>query len=432
MIAQIPPDPLPQLDSLDPRLYQPQKSRTTPWRQALIIAAVAIVARAIICASVLIISRTTLSKYADLYDGRSYLINARAIEGDWSQFDGYQGRVFPGFPAMIALLHRFSIPNPAAAVALNWIGAAVAAGAAVLLFQDIRVGCATAVLMPHYLMNSSLALSEAPMLGLSCLGLLLLWPQSRQRRLPLAQIILGGLLLGAAGVVRPMACFAAIAFGVVAISNRRMRDLALVIVTSAGVVLLSLILSQHWRGDALAGIRFYANSDLTYGGQLLSWPFHSLITVSISGRVPPQRIFYIWLHVGLVLAACALAVYRLTPIVFNPPALNSEPRMYIRGFRGFDEGRGMKKIPPIDPPRLPSLDLLAGIWLLTNTSFVLCIGSVWGFQCFHRFAVPAFPAMFWILRKFLPRGWIAWSLISAASIALAVLTIVNEIHAGSL
>src|ERR1039458_4303511 len=124
MIAQAPPDPLPQLDSLEARLYPPQNSPTTPWRQALIIAAVAIVARAIIFACVLLISRTTLSKYADLYDGRSYLINARAIEGDWSQFDGYQGRVFPGFPAMIALLHRFSIPNPAAAVALNWIRAA--------------------------------------------------------------------------------------------------------------------------------------------------------------------------------------------------------------------------------------------------------------------------------------------------------------------
>jgi hypothetical protein len=394
LTAAAPPEIHAQHNRSASLFYPGRPPWTMSWRDALMVGGGAILVRGIICVFVLLFCHTTFSKYADLFDGRSYLITARAMAGDWSQFDNYQGRVFPGFPAMIAMLHRASIPIPIAAVGLDWLGAGLAAGAVVLLFQDIRVGCAIAVLMPHYLMNSSLALSEAPMLGLSCLGLLMLWQEESERPLPLARVILGGLLLGASGVVRPMACFAAIAFGAVAASKHRWRDLALVTVTAGSVVLVSLIAAQQWRGDALAGVRYYANSDLTYGGQLLTWPFHSLIAVSFSSQVPLQRILYIWLHVALVLAACLLAI------------------------------RGL-----IEFPKISSLDLLAGVWLLTNTAFVLCVGSVWGFQCFHRFAVPALPPAYWFLRKFLPSRWIEWIVISATSGALATFTIVHELRA---
>ena len=54
----------------------------------------------------------SVNQFAHLYDGNSYLITAQAMLGDRAQFSEYHGRVFPGFPAMIAsrrVAHRFSL-----------------------------------------------------------------------------------------------------------------------------------------------------------------------------------------------------------------------------------------------------------------------------------------------------------------------------------
>jgi hypothetical protein len=115
--------------------------------------------------------------------------------------------------------------------------------------------------------------------------------------------------------------------------------------------------------------------------------------VSLSGTVGMGRVIYIWAHVLVVFAACFLGVRQLV-------------------------GSG----------KINSLDLIAAIWLVSNTLFVLCVGNVWGFQCFHRFEVPALPAVFWLLRRMLPVRLVSWLAIAAGSGVLAGMTIISQLR----
>jgi hypothetical protein len=359
---------------------------TAPRRHEWIwIAITAISLRAMIFAVVCLHAHLALGKYARLYDGTSYIITARAMTGDRTEYNDYHGRVFPGYPAMIAMTHLTRLPFAAAAVAIDWITAAIAAVFATMLFSDRRIGWAMVMLIPHYLMNSAMALSEAPLLAFTLGGLLLVC-----RCRPIG----GGVLIGIAGLIRPMACFALAGCGFAEALRRRFFRTAVIIAATGLVVLAGLLVVRHWRGDAFASARYYANSPNTYDGDLLTWPFHALLTVPTQHHVPAARVAYIWTHAVVVLIGCGIML-----------------RRFIQ-----------------HPISLDWRDALAGPWLWTNTLFALSIGSIWGFECFHRFLIPASPAMFWAIRRVLPQKNIGWAILAAISTLIAVLTILHDLQ----
>lgn len=310
--------------------------------------------------------------YARLYDGNSYLITAGAlVERAWPA-DVYHARVFPGLPAMVAAAQWIGISPAWAALAINWISASIAAVLAAVLFRDWRVGMACAVLIPHYLMNSTMTMTEAPLLALTLGGLIL-----ARRGVDAG----GGALAGLAGLVRPMACFATAAQ---MLAMRDWRRALLFGGMALAVVLGGLLALQVWMGDALFSYRYQSASPAAYGGSLLQWPFTSLIRTPFEHDVPIARIAYVWAHVGLVLIACVTALRA-----------------------GGDR----------------SLRLLASVWLWSNTLFALSVGNVWGFECFHRFTVPAMPAMFYALHPWLPWRKISWAIITVASASIAIFSV---------
>ncbi len=357
-------------------------------------------ARLIVFVVVLIHCQLSVERYARLYDGNSYLINAEAMTGDWREFNAFHGRVFPGYPAMIALLHQLHHLFPmrrfaVAAIAIDWVSAAAAAVFAAELFCDRRVGFAMAFLIPHYLMNSSLAMSEAPLLAFTLGGLLMV----RRSR------ICGGGLLGAASLVRPMACFAGAGYAFAEFASKRvarpsglarLARVGVFTLSAAVVVLIGLLLVHRWRGTALAGARYYASSPNAYDGQLITWPFRALLTTPFRRHVPVGRVLYIYAHVAVTVTACGLLARK----VFQTRQ------------------------------QLDWRDALAGPWLLGNTIFVLCTGSIWGFECFHRFTIPALPAMFWALQTVLPTRRRYWVIIAIGSMTVAILTITHDFFTG--
>lgn len=306
-----------------------------------------------------------LQTYAEKGDGQSYLHYAQAILGDPKNLTEYDRRVFPGYPAMIALFHLFGFSFPLAAVVIDWLSAAIAAGAAYGLFGEKRIGWAMLFLLPHYLANSSLAMSEAPLLAFTLLGLLL-----SLRNRPLV----GGLLLGFAGLIRPMACFPAIALLIALAINRQWRQSIFNALAAGGIFLAGLLALHLFTGDVFRGVKIYRNSPQAYEGHLFQWPFHSLIFTPLRELFSPGFIAYIYIHVALVLLGCTLLACR----IFNRSALPNP------------------------------LDVIAFIWLICNTLFQLCIGSHWGFLHFPRFAIPAQPALFYALAPHAPRSRWIW------------------------
>jgi hypothetical protein len=326
----------------------------------------------------------SLEQYTSKGDTSSYLANAAAMSGERSlaSLSDYDLRVFPGYPALIAVVHRLGIPLRASALLVTWISAAVAAAAAGKVFADARVAWAMTCLIPHYLINSSLGMSEAPLLAVVCLALL-----ASQKD----QLLLAGVLFGFAGMIRPMACFAMAGLLLALARDRHWRAMAVVVLAATATFALELLVIQKWTGNALHGIHVYANNPAAYGGHLLGWPFQSLLTTPMHDGASAGRIAYIWTHVVVVLIACALIADRA-----------------IRTAR--------------PNPR----DSVSCAWLIGNTAFVLCIGSVWGFRHFPRFTIPAAPALFWALRSVLPRNPRWWGLIAMACGAAAVAGVIDS------
>jgi hypothetical protein len=327
-----------------------------------------------------------LGKYVFKGDGESYIAYARALCGQVQQLDQYDRRVFPGYPAMIALVHSAGAPVQWAGLGITWFSAAVAAALAAALFQDRRMGWGLLILPPHYLINSSLVMTEAPFLALVLGGLLL------ARR---GHTVAGGAMLGAAGLVRPMACFAVLGAMAMRFRFGRWRQSLLLggvaaIVVAAGIVALHL-----WTGDALEGTRVYANYPRAYGGRLLMWPFEALIETPQGEPTSVGKMVYIWAHVLVVLAGCAI----LTRWAWKGIAAASSRR------NGAEMG----------------FATLACVWLVGNTIFVLCIGSPWGFRHFPRFTIPAMPALLWALRPVLPLRWWMWLPLIAGVFVMGVL-----------
>jgi hypothetical protein len=319
-----------------------------------------------------------LNSFASKGDGASYLACAKAILGDSSTLTDYDRRVFPGYPALIALVHLIGFSFPLAALSIDWLSTGLAAAFARVLFGDRRVAWAMLFLLPHYLANSTLAMSEAPLLALTLAALLLAVR---------GHAISSGILLALAIFIRPMACFAAAGVAASLLVDRRYRQLITTALSAIVIVMIGVLTWHYFTGDALRGIRIYRDSPRAYTGQIFEWPFHALLTVPGREHVPWGFVTYIYVHVLVVLIGCAMIARRV-----------------LRG--------GQTR----------TLDCIALVWLLGNTMFQLCIGSTWGFRHFARFAIPSQPALFWALHPVLPRAkWVWW----AAGCGVFVLAVVS-------
>jgi Glycosyltransferase family 87 len=324
--------------------------------------------------------------YTDAADGKSYQVYARAILGDPSQWTQYDKRVFPGYPLLIAAAHELSgLGIAASALVIAWISSALAAIFSAILFHDRRVGWAMVTLIPHWPINSSLIMGEAPMLALALAGLIL---GLRNRPLP------SGLALGTAILVRPVACFPLAGLLLTLWIGRKHRQAVIAALSSAAAAVVGLMIVNQFTGEAWHGAKIYADSPSAYGGQIFAWPFQALIQTPLQVHVPPARLFYVWAHVVLALSACVIL------------ALTAR--------------------------RFP-LRFTAMVWVLGNTLFTLCIGTGpygWGFYHFPRFTIPATPAIIWAVSAPLPsRTWI-WILVTILMYAFTIAGVHQALTSG--
>lgn len=349
----------------------------TRTRELLGMACCAVLIRAMLFMAGTYVRGWSVEDFLNLRDSSSYVHLAQAFRGNLGVLSVFDRRVFPGYPALIAAVSLSGISIRIAALALCWCATGVTAVVTAILYDDERVGWAIVVLTPSYLMYTTTAMSEGVLLAFTVGGLALLY---RSRT-----FVAGG-LLGYAGLIRPMACFAVI--GASLERARRNRRSALVVCISSGaVVCIGLLLMRLWSGDALQNVSIYANDDKAYAGQLFALPFESLIMTPIRYHVPLWKVAYIWAYVVLTLAGCVLVVRRVLS-----PADSEEER----------------------------LAWLNAPWLIGNTAFVLCVGHIWGFHEFHRFIVPALPPLLWVFREYYPKRLPTWIPIGGLSFVMAL------------
>jgi hypothetical protein len=365
-----------------------EMSGSVTGKKMLVIASVAVALRAVVFLVTSMRLGLSVSQYANLYDGRSYLIVARAMAGEKVQSDEYDWRVFPGFPALIAAAHQSGLSFEASGLAIVWMSAGIAAAMAGRLFADERIGWATAMLIPHYLMNSTMCMSEAPLLALSLTGLVAAREWGGW---------IGGAVVGAAGLVRPMACFAAIGgvareiWHATIAGSHRPSWITLVgfILGGAACFGLGLVALSFLHVDPLTTARVQLTHPKAYGGHLFTWPLHSMIVIPRQLHKPLGQVIYMWVHVAVVLAGSLILAKAVSR-------------------RGTDERNA-----------------LAAPWLIGNTAFILCLNTLWGFTCFHRFTVAAEPALFWAIRGVLPRCKWGWIGVAVASTLIAAFSAGN-------
>jgi hypothetical protein len=345
-------------------------------RPAWAIGAAAALAHLAVFSAVVLFFHISLDAYTDKGDGASYKHVASAILGDRGAMDEYDSRVFPGYPLLIAITHectRLSIA--ASALAVTFISAGFAATFAAFFFNDIRIALAVAFALPHAWINMSLAMSEAPMLAIVMLALLI----SRKNAAG------AGILFGIAILIRPVVAFALIGLILEQIARAHASRGLIIAAIAAAIFLAADFFLGPITGGLFHHLHVYANSPRAYTGQMLTWPFHSIISMTLHGNVGIFRWIYIMLHVALCLGGCALLLNK-----------NS------------------------------STDLFTFIWLSLNTLFVLCLGlgaGDWGFNHFPRFTIPALPALAWSWRSFLPRTAWMYIPVGAGLLVMAVFAI---------
>jgi hypothetical protein len=345
-------------------------------RELLAIGLSALGLRVVVFAVVILWFHIPFQTYANAADGQSYQHYAQAILGDRSQLTVYDTRVFPGYPLLIAMVNEATRVGIApTALGVTWISAAAAAVLAAVLFRDRRIGWAMVMLIPHWPINSSLAMSEAPMLAVVLSGLVL---GVGGYAMP------SGALLGFAVLVRPAAVFPLAGFLVARwFANQRRQALTAALV-SAVVIAAGLLFVKWLMGDAMHSLKVYSNSPSAYAGAVFAWPFQALIETPIRAHASAARIVYIWAQVALVLGACAMLAAKV---------------------------------------KSSALDRLAFLWLGANVIFTLCIASGpfgWGFYHFPRFTIPALPPLFWAVRRVLPSATWAWMVLLIACGAITI------------
>lgn len=340
-------------------------------RELISIAAAAVIIRMAVFAATCGLHEITPEQFAQLRDGQSYVGLARAMWGDTDGLRRFDWRVFPGYPAAIALL-RIVVPSYAwCALIISWFAAAAAAVCSARFFRDCRVGWGMVALFPSHLLFTSMAMSESLMLALTAAAL------SISFRRP----AVSGAMAAAAALVRPQALFAAAARLVTIRSQARFAaGGAIMIVTGAW-------LYASWTGDLLLPWRVYSSDVRAYGGDggVFAYPFESLVMTPLRFPVPLWKVLYSWFHVLVAIGACYTAV------------------VAVRRLEGSGE-----------------IELTAASWLIGNTAFVSVIGGVWGFEEAHRFILPALPPLLYVTRRWLPQRRSIWIAIAAVSFAAAL------------
>jgi len=344
-------------------------------KELLLMALLAVALRAALYAVATGLTHTGFADYAGAADGYQYIAYGRAWLGDMAEMAAHPiyRRLFPGYPMLLAVLVRLGVPLSAAALLPSWLACGGVAALSARVFRDRRIGWAAAALTPSFIFSGSLISTEAMCLLFSLLGVL----QARRGR-----ALTAGLAFGLGGLFRPVAVFAMLGAVAVDAATGRLRR-ALTVTAAAGLTIAAGLAALWWRfGDALMTVRWNSRG---YGGEILTWPFKSLLVTPLTTPVATWKIAFVALHVAAALGGCLLA------------ARSSLSR-----------------------PGGEGLALTAAVWLCGNTLYVLCIGSVWGFHDFPRFLIPALPPLFWAWRRFLPtRPWI-WVAVGAVSLALAV------------
>lgn len=345
--------------------------------------AVSVLLRIAVFLTMTVVLKMSVRDFAEWADGKSYLWMAQSFAGSPPPYlREYDHRVFPGFSMILAPFFLIGLPLQWVGLAISWISSGLAAVWAAKVFDDRRIGWGMAVLTPQYVMNGSMVMTESLMMALTLGGLLL----ARNKR-----HVLGGVVAGVGGLVRPMVCFSVL--GQMALDARAGRwRKALTYGVSAAVMLGVALAFLQWRtGDALQGPRVYATHKWAYGGQMFDWPMHSLLFTARNEDIPLEKLAYILLHLPIVFFACGRIVSQ-----------------YLH-----DKGKS-------DP-----FFALNAPWLLGNTLFVVCVGSHWALLQFARFILVALPPTLYVFRSWLPKrpaGWLIWAIVSYF---LAVITFVN-------
>ncbi len=352
----------------------------------------AILLRLVLLAATMITFHRSFASLAEIADGHSYIAYARAMLGEKGVLTDFDRRVFPGYPLAIAGVRLLGFSFPLAAMGVSWVSTALASVFAALLTGSRRVGWGMVCLTPHYLLYSSIAANE-PILLLCCTGGLVLAMRGIDGDQPVGRgliwLICGGLVLGFGGVVRPFACFAVAGFLVHAARQRKWLAAVVVSVASMMVVGAGMVGLWLFTGDALQGAKTYRDNPRAYGGELYSYPFKSLIHHSLHGHVPVAKLLYVWVYVVVNLGAIVMITHRLVAQRRHPPDRTD----------------------------------LFWTWLVFNTLAILCVGSVWGFEAFHRFNSWALPAELLALLPFLPRRTWTWMAVATGSFAIALYSI---------
>ncbi len=347
------------------------------WRDDLAVAGVAIAMRMIVFGVVTLALGVPLSNYVVRGDGESFVLVSEAMLGriDYTSIDEYHHRIFLGYPALMALVGTLGVPVGVAGLTITIASAGAAAALAGRVFDDRRIGWATTMLVPHWVINSSLVMTEAPALCLSLLGV---WCARRERW------IAAGVALAAAGLVRPMACFAVLAVVMALLAGSRYRNAVVVMVACAAVFAMGTIAGAMWRGGVLESARIYVESPRAYGGPIFVPPFTSLLRETTRGQFASVGFsIYIWLHVVFVGASIVML-----------------GRQWRRSRAAFD--------------------LLAFVWAIGNTAFVLSIGSIWGYLHFPRFHILSQPTLLSAWTRWLPtRTWV-WVLLASGMTVFAI------------
>lgn len=334
--------------------------------------------RVAILLAVTLVFGVSFKRYSEWADGKSYLWMAQAYAGSPpSWLREYDHRVFPGFPALLAVAYLMKLPLAWTALVITWVSSGLSAVFAARLFKDRRMGWAMVTMTPQFVLNGAMVMTESIMMATMLGGLLL----ARQRR-----NWLGGLIAGFSGLVRPMACFAVIGQMLSEIRAKRWRTAISYGGCAALTVVVAMALLQWKTGDALQGPRVYANNDWAYGGHMFDWPFHALIFTIFHEKMRWWLMAYILVHVPLVLFACVVLwrKYRLD---------KSQPEALVN---------------------------LMAPWLWGNTLFVLCVGSHWALLQFARFILVALPPLLWVFLPYLPRRPRGWFLLAGFSYLAAV------------
>src|SRR5438445_813734 len=127
--------------------------------ETVFIALTAFVLRAAVFLIVTSQTHWSLAEFANQRDGEGYLLLAQQFLGRAHDIPVFDQRLFPGYPALLALLGSSGLPLSLMALAFNWLAAAGIAVCSLLVFKDRRVGWAMAVLTPTYLLYSSMVMS---------------------------------------------------------------------------------------------------------------------------------------------------------------------------------------------------------------------------------------------------------------------------------